>query len=233
MRSRLVVPLVVATTLLSIVALTIVRRRFVHMKVLFFSTVSSSFSCSFPSHIHTNLILIKRVGMIANAKINILVYSGDGTSERSRIQSIQSLKAHLGSNYAIQPVFILLPHSYPYLCTLSAHLLTSFIKVSTSQLLDEPWEETTALLVIPGGADIPYVRDLSPKGTAKIRKFVESGGNPLPYLPSTLLHTDIWNRWIFGVMCWRILWSQRSSVWNGHSATSAWAKRSWFFSGCS
>ena len=130
--------------------------------------------------------------MIANAKINILVYSGDGTSERSRIQSIQSLKAHLGSNYAIQPVFILLPHSYPFPPLYSVSpLLTSFIKVSTSQLLDEPWEETTALLVIPGGADIPYVRDLSPKGTAKIRKFVESGGNPLPYLPSTLLHTDI------------------------------------------
>lgn len=32
------------------------------------------------------------------------------------------------------------------------------------------------MLVIPGGADLPYVNDLSGDGTARIRKYVESGG---------------------------------------------------------
>jgi glutamine amidotransferase-like uncharacterized protein len=65
-----------------------------------------------------------------------------------------------------------------HLSTNSFRIDIVYIKVSASQLVNEPWEETTALLVMPGGADLPYVRDLSPKGTTKIRKYVESGGFP-------------------------------------------------------
>lgn len=52
-------------------------------------------------------------------------------------------------------------------------------KVSTiqpSELLHKDWERETALLVIPGGADLPYTQVLNGVGTARIRKFVESGG---------------------------------------------------------
>jgi glutamine amidotransferase-like uncharacterized protein len=32
------------------------------------------------------------------------------------------------------------------------------------------------MLVIPGGADLNYVRDLGGEGTSRIKRFVESGG---------------------------------------------------------
>ncbi len=44
-------------------------------------------------------------------------------------------------------------------------------------LRNSDWEKETSLLIIPGGRDIPYDRKLKGKGTAKIRKFVEEGGN--------------------------------------------------------
>jgi len=44
-------------------------------------------------------------------------------------------------------------------------------------LNEEPWEKETFLLVIPGGRDIPYDRKLKGKGTDKIKRFVEAGGN--------------------------------------------------------
>lgn len=48
--------------------------------------------------------------------------------------------------------------------------------MTANQLKNEPWEDTTALLVIPGGPDLNYVRDLESDATTRIRKFVESGG---------------------------------------------------------
>ncbi len=48
--------------------------------------------------------------------------------------------------------------------------------VSDSQLLNEPWEESTALLIMPGGRDKPYVSSLYPKGTTKITNYVLNGG---------------------------------------------------------
>lgn len=40
-------------------------------------------------------------------------------------------------------------------------------------------EESAALLVMPGGADLPYTRDLAGDGVASIRGFIESGGSYL------------------------------------------------------
>jgi len=48
--------------------------------------------------------------------------------------------------------------------------------IEASELLNGDWEKETALLVIPGGADLPYTRVLDGLGTARIRRFVESGG---------------------------------------------------------
>lgn len=42
--------------------------------------------------------------MLDPKRINVLVYSGTGTIEGSRVQTLNSLKVHLGSNYAVQPV---------------------------------------------------------------------------------------------------------------------------------
>src|SRR5258706_14482913 len=44
--------------------------------------------------------------------------------------------------------------------------------IESSELLNGDWEKETALLVIPGGADLPYTRVLNGIGTARIRRFV-------------------------------------------------------------
>lgn len=46
-------------------------------------------------------------------------------------------------------------------------------------LIEKEWGKKTKLLVIPGGRDIPYDRNLRGKGTKKIRQFVEKGGSYL------------------------------------------------------
>lgn len=50
-------------------------------------------------------------------------------------------------------------------------------RVNGHFLIHEPfWEETTQLLVIPGGADVPYHNVLHGLGTARIDSYVREGG---------------------------------------------------------
>ena len=49
--------------------------------------------------------------------------------------------------------------------------------VSADCLLREPWEANCALLVMPGGQDLPYLKALYPEGTRRIQQYVASGGN--------------------------------------------------------
>ena len=48
--------------------------------------------------------------------------------------------------------------------------------MSGDALIKEPWTATCALLVIPGGADLPYCRTLNGEGNRRITQFVERGG---------------------------------------------------------
>jgi biotin--protein ligase len=50
------------------------------------------------------------------------------------------------------------------------------VNVSSSTLKNEPWQTTTALLAIPGGADLPYCKELNGKGTDIIKDHVRRGG---------------------------------------------------------
>ncbi|CAN8098376.1 unnamed protein product [Discula destructiva] len=62
--------------------------------------------------------------------------------------------------------------------TLRRLLGTSYaiIALTESALLHEPWSPTAALLVIPGGADLPYCRALNGPGNRIITDFVRRGG---------------------------------------------------------
>ncbi|KAF9435398.1 biotin holocarboxylase synthetase [Entomortierella beljakovae] len=83
--------------------------------------------------------------------MNVVVYSGEGTSRISLAHTVRSLRALVGQHYDV-------------------------MKIDAKGLLSEPWEESTALLVIPGGRDTPYTKDLNGPINKKIRAFVESGG---------------------------------------------------------
>lgn len=91
--------------------------------------------------------------MIAH-KHKILIYNGMGAGEDSLIQTHFTLQNLLGNKYIIE-------------------------KVSARNLIENEWESETVMLVIPGGADIPYVRSLKGKGNAKIIQYVKNGGNYL------------------------------------------------------
>lgn len=84
--------------------------------------------------------------------MNVLIYSDEGTSVESTKQAKECLRNLLSPHYAVS-------------------------EVSAKQIVDEPWQPTTALLVIPGGADLPYCKALNGAGATKIREFVRKGGH--------------------------------------------------------
>lgn len=84
--------------------------------------------------------------------INVLVYNGPGVSETSLNHTISSLRRILVPNYTVNIV-------------------------TAATLTTEPWPESCALLVIPGGRDLPYVSALQYAATARIKQYVQNGGN--------------------------------------------------------
>ncbi|EAS29112.2 biotin-[acetyl-CoA-carboxylase] ligase [Coccidioides immitis RS] len=84
-------------------------------------------------------------------RLNILVYSGNGTTVDSVRQCLFSLRRLLAPNYAVIPV-------------------------TGEMIINEPWTSSCALFVMPGGADLPYCRTLNGTGNRRISQFVHRGG---------------------------------------------------------
>lgn len=49
--------------------------------------------------------------------------------------------------------------------------------IGPRELLDSNWEKEASLFILPGGADLPYVKKLNGAGNKKIKSFVEDGGS--------------------------------------------------------
>ncbi|KAJ3306136.1 biotin holocarboxylase synthetase [Kappamyces sp. JEL0829] len=92
--------------------------------------------------------------MKGSQRLNVLLYDGIGTSV-----SLQ------------KSLFIMLKHS------LKAHF--DVMMVNEKVLLQQPWQDSTALLVMPGGRDLLYLDALKSEGCEKIRKYVHDGGRYL------------------------------------------------------
>ncbi|KAK5654671.1 hypothetical protein OQA88_6994 [Cercophora sp. LCS_1] len=88
---------------------------------------------------------------MAARKLNVLVYTGTGSTLESVRHCMYSLRRLLSPNYAVIPI-------------------------TESALLKEPWAPTCALLVFPGGADLGYCRVLNGSGNRSITQFVRRGG---------------------------------------------------------
>lgn len=82
--------------------------------------------------------------------MNVLVYSGRGVSQECLYHTLFSLRRSLGHAYAVRPV-------------------------TAALLQGEPWEESCALLVIPGGRATPYVEDLKGRARERIINYVLKG----------------------------------------------------------
>lgn len=83
--------------------------------------------------------------------MNVLVYSGNGSTVESVRHCLYTLRRLLSPNYAVIPV-------------------------TGDMIIKEPWQSTCAALVFPGGADQGYCRTLNGAGNRRIRHFVEQGG---------------------------------------------------------
>ncbi|KAM5346400.1 hypothetical protein ACJ41O_009405 [Fusarium nematophilum] len=88
---------------------------------------------------------------MAPARLNVLVYTGIGTTVESVRHCIWSLRRLLGPNYAVIPI-------------------------TETILLKEPWASTCALLVFPGGGDLGYCQALNGEGNRRISDYVRRGG---------------------------------------------------------
>ncbi|KAK9825113.1 hypothetical protein WJX74_010003 [Apatococcus lobatus] len=79
------------------------------------------------------------------------VYSGPGAGERSVASAKEALRASVSQAVQVQ-------------------------SLDAASLLAGHWTASCMLLVMPGGADLPYCRDLNGLGNSLIRAFVEAGG---------------------------------------------------------
>ncbi|MFZ0565070.1 MAG: BPL-N domain-containing protein [Chlamydiales bacterium] len=83
--------------------------------------------------------------------MDILVYLDAGVAPRSFRHTLKALKEELGHLFRIQ-------------------------KVDHQFFLKSPWEEKTALIVMPGGRDVPYHAHLRGEANRRIQAFVKEGG---------------------------------------------------------
>lgn len=88
----------------------------------------------------------------ASTKKMVYIYAGPGVSAHSLLQTTSTMKTFFDTNYKIEHIF-------------------------PEQIINDDWEKETALFIVPGGADIPYMRFLNGPGNQKIRSFVENGGS--------------------------------------------------------
>ncbi|KAL8835714.1 MAG: hypothetical protein Q9170_003216, partial [Blastenia crenularia] len=93
---------------------------------------------------------------MATKRMNILVYSGNGSTVESVKHCLYSLRRLLSPTYAV-------------------------ITVSGDAIIKEPWTASCALLVFPGGADLGYCRTLHGEGNRRIGQYVERGGRYLGF----------------------------------------------------
>ncbi|KAF2687260.1 class II aaRS and biotin synthetase [Lentithecium fluviatile CBS 122367] len=93
---------------------------------------------------------------MATKKMNVLVYSGNGTTIESVRHCLYTLRRLLSPAYAVIPV-------------------------TSDVLLKEPWHSSCALLVVPGGADLAYCRTFNGEGNRRISQYVNMGGSYLGF----------------------------------------------------
>lgn len=83
--------------------------------------------------------------------MNVLVYSGKGSTAEGVRHTVELLRQLLSPYYAV-------------------------VTVSDAALLNDPWQSKTRMLVFPGGADLPYCDTFNGKGNKKIAAYVKGGG---------------------------------------------------------
>ncbi|KAJ2559085.1 biotin holocarboxylase synthetase [Coemansia sp. RSA 1933] len=88
--------------------------------------------------------------------LNVLVYCGPGIGLNAYAYLLRTLRQFLGHRYAIIPI-------------------------DPETLCKEPWESKAAMLVVPGGRDLPYVTAMNGAINRRIKEWVYRGGRYLGF----------------------------------------------------
>jgi len=86
----------------------------------------------------------------------IYIYSDVGTCENSFKHIRQTFERSSAKSYTIQ-------------------------LITAPEIIEGSWVDHAVLIIIPGGADLPYAEKLNGKGNAVIKAYVENGGNYLGF----------------------------------------------------
>ncbi|KAG2452489.1 hypothetical protein HYH02_002728 [Chlamydomonas schloesseri] len=87
----------------------------------------------------------------ASSSPAVMVYNGEGAGYRSARTALESAREFLAPGVHVR-------------------------FLSTSELLEGSWVDRCLLLIMPGGADLPYCKHLNGRGNRIIRGYVEAGG---------------------------------------------------------
>lgn len=110
-----------------------------------------------PAPSHCSFCFTLRPHLLSlESNMNVLVYNGSGVSASSRDHCLHALRSFMQAAYDVQ-------------------------LVSPKALRDDPWTDSCALLVFPGGRDLPYLFDLAGKANDRIRNWVHKGGRYLGF----------------------------------------------------
>ncbi|AIF80753.1 biotin-protein ligase [endosymbiont of Acanthamoeba sp. UWC8] len=90
----------------------------------------------------------------AQEKNIVYIYQDEGVSDESLLHTISTLKTILPSSYIVN-------------------------KINAKEVKFGQWAKNAALFVMPGGADLPYVKKLNGKGNRNIKNYVSNGGSYL------------------------------------------------------
>lgn len=99
-------------------------------------------------------VLFTNIALASTSPQTVYVYADQGVSAESLAQILHTSKTYFGKKYNIR--------------TIKAH-----------EVIQGQWRKDASLFIMPGGADLPYLKALKGQGNQQIKAYVEDGGSYL------------------------------------------------------
>lgn len=100
------------------------------------------------------ILVLLLINFMTYAKQEILVYAGPGAGPNSLANTVAMLQEFVGNKYVVKTI-------------------------TPEEVIAGKWMHKTALFIMPGGADRPYLEKLQGQGNLNIKKYVQNGGKYL------------------------------------------------------
>lgn len=100
------------------------------------------------------ILALLSINFMTHAKQEILVYAGPGAGPNSLANTVGMLQNFVGDKYVVKTI-------------------------TPEEVIQGDWVSNTALFVMPGGADRPYLEKLRGQGNQHLKNYVQNGGKYL------------------------------------------------------